>query len=175
MTRNPLTAGLQLRLLVTAALGLMLLFESEAPVIAESRGGKINTWNAEQLTWHSYETAIEQARKSGKPILFYVYADWCPHCRNLTKVFYKEEFVELAGGFVLARFDAETNAILRDRFAPDGRYVPQVFFLSPQGEPDFEIHNAGRDRFAHTFTVDEQPELYFAMREALIKYGQRGS
>ena len=30
-----------------------------------------------------YKTALESAKKDGKPLFIMLYADWCPHCNQM--------------------------------------------------------------------------------------------
>src|SRR5690242_7198575 len=48
------------------------------------------------IEWHDWNEGLGIARKSSKPIMVVVYADWCPHCRALGPVFADPEIESLS-------------------------------------------------------------------------------
>jgi len=50
---------------------IALLFISSNTFAAE-----IN-WNDKNLKWYNYDQGINEIKKTGKPGLFIIYADWC--------------------------------------------------------------------------------------------------
>ena len=40
-----------------------------------------------------YKTALENAKKQGKPLFVMLYADWCPHCNQMKKEVFSDSNV----------------------------------------------------------------------------------
>ncbi|MGH7725393.1 MAG: protein-disulfide reductase DsbD family protein [Candidatus Eiseniibacteriota bacterium] len=88
--------------------------------------------------WDAFsETALAEARSSGRPIILDFSADWCVPCHELDQVTFSdprvireiEPFVRMKVD--LTRFDSEQSIELRQRFAIPG--VPTIVFLGPDG------------------------------------------
>ncbi len=86
-------------------------------------------------TWHNdAETAFAEARKSGRPVLVDLYADWCGWCKTMEReVFTQERFATYARRFVLLRVDVEDGGAgteLQRRFRADS--LPTLLLLDPK-------------------------------------------
>lgn len=86
-------------------------------------------------TWHnSAGEAFAQARKSGKPVLVDLYADWCGWCKTMEReVFTQPKFQTYAERFVLLRVDVEDGAAgseLQQRFQAGS--LPTLLLLDPK-------------------------------------------
>ena len=90
-----------------------------------------------------------------------MYADWCPHCRNLKAVFADPEIMKLSESMVMVRQNSEADDAgwLSSRVGSYGSYVPRIFFLSPQGAVRPEI----------TSTNPKYPYFYTPEGVALLK------
>jgi thiol-disulfide isomerase/thioredoxin len=85
--------------------------------------------------WHNdTESAFAEARKSGKPVLVDLYADWCGWCKTMEReVFTQAKFQTYAERFVLLRVDVEDGASgsdLQRRFRADS--LPTLLLLDPK-------------------------------------------
>ena len=85
--------------------------------------------------WHdSTEKAFAEARKSGKPVLVDLYADWCGWCKTMEReVFTQPRFQTYAERFVLLRVDVEDGAAgseLQRRFRAGS--LPTLLLLDPK-------------------------------------------
>ena len=86
-------------------------------------------------TWHNRAgDAFAEARKSGKPVLVDLYAEWCGWCRTMERqVFTQQKFQTYAERFVLLRVDVEDGASgseLQQRFRADS--LPTLLLLDPK-------------------------------------------
>ncbi len=83
-----------------------------------------------------WSQAIEASRSQGKPILLKFGGPWCPACVALeTKVFSDSRIRKLAQEFICVEVDPRSPGDGADAFRfKSTRYVPEVVFLSPEGE-----------------------------------------
>lgn len=93
---------------------------------------------ASKIQWIPYsDQALEQAVAEGKPVFLDFYADWCGACHELEeKTYTHPEFLEIAEGFKLIKFDAtndtpENQAILQ-KYGVQG--LPTVMFINKKGD-----------------------------------------
>lgn len=85
-------------------------------------------------TWHAWSEAREMAAERQSPMLLYVYADWCPRCRELAPVLDECAVREPADGVVFVRHNQDVEAPwLRDVVGDTDTYVPRVLFLDAEG------------------------------------------
>jgi thioredoxin-related protein len=95
MTRPPVR-----RTPALAALAVALLAAALPAAAAPEPGAAV--WRTE------LEPALAEARRSGRPLLVDLYAEWCTWCHRLDReVFSTPRFAELARDFVLLRVDVE--------------------------------------------------------------------
>ena len=85
--------------------------------------------------WHnSTESAFAEARKSGKPVLVDLFAEWCGWCKTMEReVFTQPKFQVYAERFVLLRVDVEDGASgseLQRRFRAES--LPTLLLLDPK-------------------------------------------
>ena len=135
-----------------------------APAAAATAEG----WNAAQIDWQPYEAGLARAKAQNKPLCLVLYTSWCPHCRNYSHVFDDAQVVERARSFVMVRANADEEAALARKYAPDGGYIPRTFFLAPDGTLDPEIH-APRPKFLYFYDERSPAGLLAGMTEALHK------
>jgi hypothetical protein len=139
-------------------LGLLL-----AGVLAACSG--FVDWNPGGIDWVDYERGVERAAREQKPILLFVYTEWCPYCKRLSRYFGSDEVEREAREYVMVRVDADRRPDLSDRFAPDGAYIPRVLLLRPDGTPDYEfVLSAGRHRYS--ISSDSDAHLLWTLRSA---------
>jgi thiol-disulfide isomerase/thioredoxin len=96
--------------------------QSPAPVAAPS-------------AWHSRaDEAFAAARKSGKPVLVDLFAQWCGWCKTMEReVFNQERFQSYSERFVLLRVDVEDGgdgSDLQRRFSANS--LPTLLLLDPK-------------------------------------------
>jgi protein-disulfide reductase (glutathione) len=134
-----------------------------APVRAAAAGGE--SWNAAQIDWQPYEAGLAQARAQNKPVCLVLYTNWCPHCRNYSRVFEDPQVVERARGFVMIRANADEEPAVAGKYTSDGGYVPRTFFLAADGTLDPEIH-APRPKFRYFYDERDPRSLLGGMETA---------
>ncbi len=66
----------------------------------------------------------------------------------------------------MVRVDADKDAALADKFAPDGDYVPRTFLLTPGGELAREIHGDRADH-KHFLSTRDPASVLAAMDRAV--------
>jgi thiol-disulfide isomerase/thioredoxin len=118
------------------------------------------------VSWTSWEQGKTAARAQNRPIFLLVYADWCPHCRSLSKVFDDGEVQKLARSMVMVRQNADENASWLDEVAgKHGGYVPRVFFLRADAtlRPEIKSDDA---RFPYFYTPEGIETLKRSMKRA---------
>lgn len=117
------------------------------------------------ISWLSWHDGVQKATAEKKGIGLLIYADWCPHCRELQPVFRDPETVKAAKSIVMIRQNAdESPPWLHERFGQYGTYVPRLFFLHPDGSMAAEIQS-GNPKYPYFY----QPGQGDAMRAAMKK------
>jgi thiol-disulfide isomerase/thioredoxin len=97
--------------------------------------------SAAQVAWRDAQTdaevesAFKLARESGKPVLLYWGAKWCPYCNQLqATLFNRQDFIELTSGVVPVRIDGDGPGAqkLGSRFKVRG--YPTLILMSASGQ-----------------------------------------
>lgn len=84
------------------------------------------------------DSALEQAKETGKPVFLAFGAAWCPVCRHLQEVTLREPQVEaLAGDFVWAKIDTDRKPSLALEWNVEA--IPTIFLLDSDGTPRQQI------------------------------------
>ena len=98
------------------------------------------------LSWQAYDTGLEQARASRKPILVQVYAEWCQECHRLEQDMQSDARINslLQRNFVLVRVNlgSEQQVRYQGKLISEkqlaGRlqatWPPMLLFYSPEGK-----------------------------------------
>jgi len=98
-----------------------------------------------QLTWYSFEEAIDIAKESKKPIMIDVWAPWCGWCKKMREKVYPQLSEEISNNFILTKINRDDN--ITEKEYKDYFYtplslaqklnvdtVPAVIFLDFEGE-----------------------------------------
>lgn len=85
------------------------------------------------IAWEgSYESALETARQSNKPVMVEFYTDWCGVCKSMdAQTFPAPEVVAESQNFVNVRVNAESRTDLAQQYGVSG--YPTFVFLDSNG------------------------------------------
>jgi len=86
------------------------------------------------MPWLSRDAAVAQAAAENRPMMVFVYTDWCPRCGELEPLFNESAVVQAANGLIPVRHNQDENPAWLQQLAQDyEEYVPRVLFLNPDG------------------------------------------
>ncbi len=85
------------------------------------------------ITWTTWESAREEAAKSGKYTMLLVYSTGCPRCRELAPALDDPEFGELSQKVAMVRQRSDVPSQFLSNFNKFGGYVPRIFLIDPEG------------------------------------------
>jgi thiol-disulfide isomerase/thioredoxin len=118
------------------------------------------------IEWHTWDDARTIATRDSKPMLVLVYADWCPHCRELGPVFADPQIEQLSKRFVMVRQNHDDDpAWLQPYNQKYGGYVPRIFFFEPSGKLREDI-TSGHPRYPFFYAAEHSEFLKASMRRA---------
>ena len=96
-----------------------------------------------EIDWvKDYKSGIALAAETGKPIMLYFTADWCPPCRELKKnVFSRADVAQASRQLVNIYLDVDKDRATMEAYKV--RSIPIIFFLDQPGEVVSTITGAG--------------------------------
>ncbi len=124
-------------------------------------------WNDAQIVWHDYRDGLLQAQATGRPMLLFFYAEWCPACHAYRRLFYDPEVVAASRDLIMARIDVDqAGDAIEARFRQAGDYVPRIFVLSPDGRLRQDLP-AGEGDLRHFIAAGQRLPFLRLMRDAV--------
>jgi len=97
--------------------------------------------SSEAIAWHaSYEQAVEQARREGKPMILDFYTVWCVYCKKLDKdVFSNRDVAAEAARFVAVKIDGDARKDLARKYNVVG--YPTVILIGSDGSESARVQS----------------------------------
>ncbi len=123
-------------------------------------------WNDAQIAWQAYDAGLAKAKAENRPVCLVFYTNWCPHCRNYSKVFHDPQLVSKAKEFVMIRINPDEQQAIGAKYAPDGAYVPRTYFLKSDGSLLADIH-APRPQYKYFYDENNPAGVLGGMEQAL--------
>lgn len=100
---------------------------------------------AAEIAWRQgdVEDALAEAKETGKPVLLYWGAEWCPPCAQMKATLFKDPaFIARTQDFIPVYLDGDTEGAQKwgEHFGASG--YPTVIALSPDGEEITRLSSA---------------------------------
>jgi len=111
------------------------------PGMAEGQAAKKSAGSGEiasaEPVWRQWQAGLQEASRTGRPILVDVYTDWCGWCRRMDRDTYAQAPIRdyLGGHYVTVKLNPEQSSELRavaNRFRVSG--YPTTIFLRSNGD-----------------------------------------
>lgn len=117
------------QVLAPATLAALVIGTPSAPAEAKPSKSK-----ASKIAWQTnFESAMAQAKKSGKPVFVDFYATWCGPCKALdASVFPDPRVVKASRSYIMVKVDGDKRADLTKKYNIQG--YPSLGFFSPSGK-----------------------------------------
>lgn len=82
------------------------------PVSAGAKPAKRRASKTVAVVWRTdYDSALKEARRSGKPVFVDFYTDWCVACKYLDRTTYRDpKFVRASRSWVMVKLNSEKGA-----------------------------------------------------------------
>ena len=87
-----------------------------------------------QINWvYDYARGIQLAKETGRPVLLFFSASWCPPCKELlATVFSNQEVAQVSRQFVNIYLDVDQDTKTRTQYKI--REIPTIYFLNSEGK-----------------------------------------
>ena len=101
-------------------LAILILFSFSVSVISAQN----------EINWiYDYPTGMKMARTENKPVMIFIYEEWCPRCRNMDQTtFVNNDVIQLSSKFVNIKVIGTQQGTLYNYTMP-----PYLVFTDPSG------------------------------------------
>jgi thioredoxin len=101
----------------------------------DNQGTQTSQDQTSNLNWHSdMNSALDEAKKTRKPIMIDFYATWCSYCQQLDNETFQDPRVQekLSQDYVRVKIDGDQNPDLVSKYNIFG--YPTLVFLNSDGQ-----------------------------------------
>lgn len=109
-------------------------FDQRYPAPARSRRNvRPVTYRERSVSWHSdFQQAVNVSRRTGRPLLVKVGADWCGYCQRMDRETFtdRELLSRIGDDFITVELDADQNTELMQKMRI--RSLPTVLVMTPE-------------------------------------------
>lgn len=112
---------------------------TDAVELGADNGAKAAAGKEVKISWAgAYNEALEEAKKTKKPVLIFVYASWCGWCKKMEReTCADKDIVKLTDSFVCLKINSEEDEEFSSKFKV--KEFPCVVFLKSDGS-EIERH-----------------------------------
>lgn len=112
---------------------------TDAVELGADNGAKAAAKKEIKISWtKAYNEALEEAKKTKKPVLIFVYASWCGWCKKMERETCADEaIVKLTDSFVCLKVNSEEDEEFSSKFKV--KEFPCVVFVKSDGS-EIERH-----------------------------------
>jgi len=143
----------------------------KAPDDNGPKGNTLAHGFGDDIEWVKWEDAAFLSDDLNRPIFLLIHKTWCGACQSLKQRASadpkRKDFVELSQKFVMVNLEDDEEPQDR-KYAPDGGYIPRLFFLDRLGDP-LPIDN--KEKFPkNPHFYPELSQIIIAMNKALTEF-----
>ncbi|WP_072396740.1 thioredoxin family protein [Hyphomicrobium sp. CS1GBMeth3] len=158
--------------LVAATLSLLVSVAAGQRSVAAQQPNMAEQWNGGEIAWRDVGPGIQEASRTGQPVVMLFHASWCGSCRRYRAVWKDPGVVAASKNFVMILVDVDKHPDANGAFSPDGTYVPRTIFYTAEG--DVMKDAVGKDtQYPHTIDLDDPTELRTLMQKAASQAATR--
>ncbi|XP_067932466.1 thioredoxin domain-containing protein 12-like [Watersipora subatra] len=119
-------------------LALLMVFCTVSTALADNELAR--GWG-DSIAWMTLDKGLETARTEDKPLMLIIHKSWCGACKALKPRFAdSSEIAELSEKFIMVN-TLDDEEPKDKKYAPDGGYIPRIFFMNPNGEIISDVYN----------------------------------
>jgi len=126
----------------------------------------------DNIPWMELEAGIEKAKEENKPLMLIIHKTWCGACQTLKGKFAKAKMIaELAKNFIMVNAEDDEEPWEEDYQPDGGKYIPRIFFLSPEGQVLKDVINPKDEYKQYPYYYSNPAPIITVMQSVLKKYG----